>query len=170
MQFLEIRQPARVLNFEELKKALGTSRLPKHMKSVLRITVPHTPQPGEDISINTKDRRQELFAFQDPNSSYSVAELVAMYGKEHKVEHMPTQLWEKQGEAMVHAKFMKQMKDTSTKVLHAGEKCPLTSLDDFVATDGKQRAVRAKTHCATQGGFATAELCWTMLGLFQRGW
>ena len=69
MQFLEIRQPARVLNSEELKKSLGTSRLPKHMKSVLRITVPHTPQPGEDISTNTKDRRQELFAFQDPNWS-----------------------------------------------------------------------------------------------------
>ena len=74
-----------------------------------------------------------------------------MYGWEHKVEHMPTQLWEKQGEGMVHAKFMKQMNDTNTKVLHAGEKCPLTSLDDFVAKHGKQRVARAQTHCATQG-------------------
>ena len=64
---------------------------------------------------------------------------------------MPTQLWEKQGEAMVHAKFMKQMNDTNTKVLHAGEKCPLTSFDDFVAKHGKQRGARAQTHCATQG-------------------
>ena len=66
-----------------------------------------------------------------------------MYGWEHKVEHMPTQLWEKQGEAMVHAK------DTNTKVLHAGERCPLTSFDDFIAKHGKQRSM-AKTHCATQ--------------------
>ena len=136
-------QPARVLNSSELKKALGTTSVP-------RIKVPHTPEPGEDISIDTKDRRHELFALQDPNSSCRVAELVTMYGWEHKVEHMPTQLWKKQGEAMVHAKFMKQMKDTNSKVLHAGE-CPLTSFDDFVAKHGKQRSVRAKTHCATQG-------------------
>ena len=34
MQFLELRQPARVLNAEELRKALGTNILPKCMKSV----------------------------------------------------------------------------------------------------------------------------------------
>ena len=148
MQFLEIRQPARMLNFGDLSKAWRTNRLPKHMKSVPRITIPNTPQSGEEISINTKDRRQELFAFQDPSSSHRVAELVTMHGWEHKVEQMPTQLWEKQGEAMVHAKYMRQMKDTNTKVLHAGEKCPLTSLDGFIAKYGKQRGVKAKTHGA----------------------
>ena len=86
VQFLELRQPARVLNAEELKRALGMNRLPKYMKSVPNIKVPHTPQLGEDISINTKDRGQELFAFQDPNSSHRVAELVTVYGWEHKVE------------------------------------------------------------------------------------
>ena len=74
--------------------------------------------------MNTKDQRQELFAFQDPSSSHRVAELATMYGWEHKVEQMPTQLLEKQGEAMVHAKFMKQMKDTNTKVLDGWREVP----------------------------------------------
>ena len=168
MQFLEIRQPARVSNSEELRKALWSNRLPKHMKSVPRINLPHTPQPGEEISRNTKDRRQELFAFLDPNSSHRVSELVTMYGWEHKVEHMPTQLWEKQGEAKVHAKFMKQMKDTNTNVFHAGERCPLTSLDDSVAKHGTQRAVKAKTHCA-QGSWRPQSSAGSCSGS-SRGW
>jgi hypothetical protein len=142
--FLEVRQPAIVLTERQLCKALCTSKLPKHMKSIPQLRVPRVASCTADIDGDMVE--EEVFAFKDPSRPYRCVDMVTVLGFEHTKDQMERQVWEQQGQALVQGRMHAESVRSNACALEAGSKMKLKLLEDFLAVHvkKKKKSTRAK--------------------------
>ena len=132
---LEIRQAAQILNEDELRKALGTKRLPTHMKSIPTLTIQRERDKG---GATLEGAAEVVYCFLDPAHPYRTATLVTRRGFACKTDHMNKHLWAEQGNEMLSSFLQRQAESTGEGVLRVSEAVKLQSLEGFVKEKTKK--------------------------------
>lgn len=126
--FVEVRSPVQILNEQELKKALGVTRLPQHLKSVPTLNLPKAA-PGESQDDTTED--EKVYCFLDPQQSYRTACITQRFGCTMTTSRLPRQMWEGQASAQLSTLVAADEEKYQTDMV-LGKKKDLKLLSDFV--------------------------------------
>ena len=131
-QRLEIRSTASCLNEAELCSALSSSRLPKHMKSIPKISIPKPPSATTDIAAadSGKSEVEELYLF-DAGLPRTVS-VVTTFGIDTSQVVLGAPVWQGQCEATMWSQLLQQAEQTNQKVLGVSGRVKFVPLSAFL--------------------------------------
>ena len=101
--FVELRQTCQAVSHDELRKALGVTKLPANMKSVPKVLLPRSLSAKEDFEAFEEGTLETRYCFADPKAPRPTVSLITIVGASSKTDEMAQQCFDSQPSMLMKA-------------------------------------------------------------------